>query len=140
MRRCTKSLNGRYKSTMNCTEPLASTPENACPAIWSSGEARRNVSAPAGDVNFQLAGLEVGKACVGRADRDAADSAGDQVRRHSFIAKFRPRGQILHTRPSLPVVQRHSIEGASRQKQSAAVAKREMPDRALDHHVGTRQV
>src|ERR1700722_13106866 len=79
------------------------------------------------DMNLQLAGLEIRKTRIGRIDWETADPTGKQMRGQSFVAKFRVNAKAFRARPTLAVVQRQSIQGATRQKQTTAVAKREMP-------------
>src|SRR5258708_38744057 len=87
------------------------------------------------DMNLQFAGLEIRKTRIGRLYGCAADAAGKQMRSQSFVAKLRVGSKIFRARPPLAVVQRHSVEGTARQKQTAAVAKRKMPYRSPQHDI-----
>src|SRR5258708_26857875 len=91
-------------------------------------------------MNLQLAGLEIRKTRIGRLYGCAADAAGKQMRSQSFVAKLRVGSKIFRARPPLAVVQRHSVEGTARQKQTAAVAKRKMPYRSPQHDIRARQM
>ncbi len=145
-RRCTKSLNGRNRSTLDCMRtPWPRRWKTHAPRDASRGRgAQENRSAsaaspPALDMNLSSPVLKSAKRASAELHRNVADPAGDKVRAHAFIAKFRLRCEILHARPTLAVVQGHPVERAARQKQAAAVAKREMPYRAAQHHIRARQ-
>src|ERR1035438_7857020 len=90
-------------------------------------------------MNFQLTATKVRETRIGRTDRDAADPPGEKVCTQSLVAKFRVRGKIFRARPTLAVVQRHSVEGTARQKQTAPVAEWEMPYRSPQYDTRARQ-
>ena len=92
------------------------------------------------EVNVEFPGAEIGEARFGGRHGNAADAAGEQARSHSLIAKFRLPGEIFEQRPAFPVIDRHAVEGAARQKQPAAIAKREMAQGSAQHQIRARQV
>src|SRR5277367_3101321 len=89
-------------------------------------------------MNFELACFEVGEPRFDVIERNAADPSREEMAAQSFIAKCRDAGDVLRARPTVAVVQSHSVESTAGEKQTAAVAERKMPYRPPQHEIGVR--
>ncbi len=125
--------------------PTPSTLENPCSAIASSGVAREvperiaNV-AVCGGVHLHLAGLEVDEAHVARIDLESTDERTPHLDAHALIAELGLRGEVLDARPVLTVIERHVIDVEPDQEKTAAVAKRKLAYRAIEHRITVSDV